>query len=388
MPHQVIFINSHPVQYFAPLYKYMNDHGIPTTAWYCSDENVKGHLDRQFNTVVGWDIPVLEGYSSRFFRNNSWKPSLYNGFFGLINLSLLGALIRERKSFVVVHGWGYLTHVLAIIVARIRGHIVCLRGESPLKQDQRKSKGNRLAKRILLQGFLFRLARNFLYIGTQNRAFYKLYGVGDSQLHFAPYAVDNDRFRQSAIVLPQKQDVRKELNIPADAYVILFSGKFIDKKRPMDLLAAYRDLDIDKKYLVLVGDGELRPSMEQYISEHRITGVHLTGFMNQTFITRYYAAADVFVMCSGTGETWGLSVNEAMNFSLPLVVSDTCGCSDDLVSLGVNGYVFKEGDVPGLTAAMKAAQKLNGAAGLEIVDRFSFETITATMKGLIVTANN
>ncbi len=66
--------------------------------------------------------------------------------------------------------------------------------------------------------------------------------------------------------------------------------------------------------------------------------VHLTGFINQSVIPKYYAIGDAFVMCSQEGETWGLSVNEAMNFALPIVVSDMVGCSEDLVEEGQNGY--------------------------------------------------
>src|SRR6185369_10681242 len=118
----VIFINSHPIQYFAPLYKYLNDHGIPTSCWYCSDENVKGHFDRQFGTAVAWDIPLLEGYPYRFFKNHAPRPSLYNGFFGLMNLGMIKALIHQPKSLIVVHGWNYASLILVILLARITGH--------------------------------------------------------------------------------------------------------------------------------------------------------------------------------------------------------------------------------------------------------------------------
>ena len=55
-------------------------------------------------------------------------------------------------------------------------------------------------------------------------------------------------------------------------------------------------------------------------------------------------------MCSGLGETWGLSVNEAMNFGLPLVVSETCDSSQDLEIIGTNGYIFKEGNIQELSS--------------------------------------
>ncbi len=64
------------------------------------------------------------------------------------------------------------------------------------------------------------------------------------------------------------------------------------------------------------------------------------GFLNQSEVSRAYAAADIFALASGWDETWGLVVNEAMNFGLPVVVSDKVGCAADLVVHGENGYVF------------------------------------------------
>ena len=52
----IIFVNSHPIQYFAPMYKYFNEHNIPTTAWYCSDFSVKGGIDVEFGQKITWDI--------------------------------------------------------------------------------------------------------------------------------------------------------------------------------------------------------------------------------------------------------------------------------------------------------------------------------------------
>jgi glycosyltransferase involved in cell wall biosynthesis len=380
---KVIFINSHPIQYFVPLYQYLTRNGMETECWYCSDENIHGHFDRQFGTRVAWDIPLLEGYTSRFFPNKSWKPSLYNGFFGLINPGLWRAFRNEKKSVVVVHGWNYLTHVMAIVWGKIMGHEICLRGESPLNQEMMKSSSNRFIKKILLQGFLFRFVNRFLFIGEQNKAFYKYYGVPENKLLFAPYSVDNERFSKSASDLDKTQ-VRSELGLPQDAFVVLFTAKFIDKKRPMDLLQAFETLQIRNKFLVMVGDGDLRSAMETFAVEKNILDkIRLTGFVNQTEIVKFYAAADVFVLCSGLGETWGLSVNEAMNFDLPVIVSKTAGSSGDLVRSG-SGYVFEEGNINELASALtRCYSKEQSFDPRSVVSQYSFERIARSLETVI-----
>jgi glycosyltransferase involved in cell wall biosynthesis len=55
-----------------------------------------------------------------------------------------------------------------------------------------------------------------------------------------------------------------------------------------------------------------------------------TGFLNQSEISRAYVAADCLVLPSDYRETWGLVVNEALASGLPCLVSQACGCAEDL----------------------------------------------------------
>jgi glycosyltransferase involved in cell wall biosynthesis len=197
-----------------------------------------------------------------------------------------------------------------------------------------------------------------------------------------PYAVDNARFQQAAATI-DKTTLRSSFGIPDTAFLILYSGKYIAKKRPMDVLKAFATMHAENSYLIMMGDGALRSDMEQYIIEHQLQQkVLLTGFINQKEVSNYYALADAFVMCSDYGETWGLSVNEAMNFSLPLVVSDRCGCAMDLVEQGINGYVFETGNIHQLANNLQQLQQLPsdkrkqmGEASLQKINTYSYRVI-------------
>jgi len=76
--------------------------------------------------------------------------------------------------------------------------------------------------------------------------------------------------------------------------------------------------------------------------------VLLAGFLNQDELPLAYTAGDIFVLPSAFHETWGLVVNEAMNFKLPIVVSDQVGCGRDLVKDGWNGFTFPHDDTEAL----------------------------------------
>ena len=65
-----------------------------------------------------------------------------------------------------------------------------------------------------------------------------------------------------------------------------------------------------------------------------------------------YAAADVLLLPSDAGETWGRVVNEAMASGRPAIVSRDVGCCEDLVIEGETGFAFDGGDVDGLAQKM------------------------------------
>lgn len=383
-----IFLLSHPIQYFSPLFQLMaKDPDIDLLVLYCSDENVKGHIDKDFGVEVKWDIPLLEGYNSKFLKNYSWKPSIFNGFFGLMNLEIFKALKNERGSYLVIHGWAYATNFLAVIAGKLFGLKLCLRSENPLNQELLKPRTILFLRKIFFEYFWFKLFDYFYYIGSQNKKLYEHYGVKKINLVFTPYSVDNDRFRtEYEKYKDQKSELRIELGLPIDKKIILFSGKFIPKKRPMDLLQAFNSLEDDKTALVFLGDGELRKEIEEYIRKNNLMNVYITGFKNQSEVGKYFAASDVFVLPSGIGETWGLVVNEAMNFGLPVVVSEITGCTEDLVIEGLNGFSFPCGEVEKIKSKLELLitndelRKNFSSNSNNIINRYNYATIISKIK--------
>jgi glycosyltransferase involved in cell wall biosynthesis len=218
--------------------------------------------------------------------------------------------------------------------------------------------------------------------------FYESYGIPDGRLLSCPYSVDNDRFKKESKSLELcSSNIKQRLGIPVDAKIILSTAKYIDKKRPLDLLQAFSQLNDERCWLIMVGEGTLRKEMEDLIKIKKLKQVILTGFVNQSSISEYYAISNVFVMCSSVGENWGLSVNEAMNFDLPVIVSDLTGCSTDLIKEGINGYVFQTGNVSELTYKLKQVlveKKLTWSVPSEkIVEDFSYNSIAKNIKYIL-----
>lgn len=382
----IIVINSHPIQYYTPLYKkFQNELDIDLQVWFCSKIGVEEYFDEEFNTKLKWDIPLLEGFKYEFLKNFSFFK-INSPFIGLINLQIISKLFFIRKSIIWIDSWSQITFILAIIFGKLFGHKIYFRAETPLSHEILKNKLY-LKLRIVFFKFLFMFIDKFLYIGEQNNSFYKYYGVKESKLVFMPYCIDNNYFSQLSNF--KSSNLFETYKIKIDHKIIMFCGKFINKKRPLDLIKAYQNIKCKnhKISLLLVGTGPLESQIKDFVLANKIDDIHITGFVNQSMIKYFYNISDVFVMCSGSGETWGLATNEAMNFSSSIVISDLTGCSNDLVTEGLNGYKFSTGNVEELAISINNALFLDKTKIVEEhrkkLNIFSYATCVNNLKSLI-----
>jgi glycosyltransferase involved in cell wall biosynthesis len=133
--------------------------------------------------------------------------------------------------------------------------------------------------------------------------------------------------------------------VTPDEVCFLFSGKFEEKKHPVELVQAFGAAVNQglRARLLMVGDGALKPQCETLIQQNNWP-ITLTGFINQGQIPEAYLASDCLVLPSDSGETWGLVVNEAMACGRPAIVSSLVGCREDLVEEETTGWSFRFGD--------------------------------------------
>ncbi len=238
---------------------------------------------------------------------------------------------------------------------------------------------------------VFRRFAAFLYVGQANREYFRMHGVPEEKLFFAPHAIDNARFFGSAeMAAEDAKQWRRSLGIGDDQLLILFAGKFEEKKRPLDLLDAFARLNREDVSLLFVGSGALEQELRRRPECTR--NVFFAPFQNQSEMPRTYAACELFVLPSfGPEESWGLAVNEALCIARPVIVSDHVGSAADLVRDGEAGLVFPAGDVAALSRALEEAlsdrDRLRrwGVAGREIVRGYDYAHATAGLEEALQT---
>lgn len=389
---RLAYLVSHPIQYQAPLLRRIaREPDIDLTVFFGSDFSVKEYKDEGFGGVgVKWDIPLLEGYRHEFLpviRDHAKVTPLAPLNHGIAR-RLKGYAGQPGFDLLWAHGYASLNSLSAMIAAKALGIPVLVRSDSWLG-DRARGGATLAAKQFFFRG-LKQIVDGVLSIGTLNSEYWRYYLGEDFPIFFMPYAVDNEYFRRRTLEASQsRESLRKELNLSPDRPVILFASKLQNRKKADDLLHAYQRLSpapgiSPHPYLVIVGDGEQREQLERMAKKTGFDSIRFCGFRNQSELPGFFDLATVFVLPS-RHEPWGLIVNEVMNAARAVVVSDEVGCQRDLITDGVEGAVFRAGDVDSLTDALRrtlATPETAIAMGKRAQERIGFWNFEEDIRSL------
>lgn len=362
---RLAFIVSHPIQYYAPIYREMAKRGGMEIRVFYTWRNAEAAHDVKFGTEFAWDIPLMEGYESEVVPNISTQPGTHHRW-GLVNPDLMARVMAWRPDAVHITGYNYVSHGRAIKDLSQAGIPVLFRGDSHLL-DGRGPWWKWWAKKILLT-HLFRRPAAFPYVGEANRNYYRAFGVPEHKLFYVPHTIEVERFSEPDTKLEAKaQAWRREIGIPDHHTVFLYAAKLESRKRPMELLEAFLRADIPETTLLFAGSGALESKLKAEAQKIVDIARHVIflPFQNQSVMPLVYRLGDILVLPSGYGETWGLAVNEAQACGRPALVSDCVGCAPDIIRCGDNGLIFRTDDWEACAGAMRRASAMNWLARRE-----------------------
>ena len=176
----------------------------------------------------------------------------------------------------------------------------------------------------------------------------KIIGVGSSN------GIDTAYFSPALYSPEQKVKLKREWNIPSNAFVFCFVGRLVKDKGINELVQAFVKINETYLYtrLLLVGpsERELDPLLLETENEMRYNpNIISVGF--QTDVRPYLAISDVFVFPSYR-EGFPNVVMQAGAMELPCIVTDINGCNE-IIEEGVNGLIIPSKNKEQLQAKMQ-----------------------------------
>ncbi len=297
-----------------------------------------------------------------------WRRAPQDDF----HLNDVRPVLRDKPDVLVLGGWDEPTYLLLWIWAWMARIQVLFWIESTLTSAPRSALKERY-KRLLL-----RRSSGCVAASTEAMRYCRALGATDDRIYLALNAGDPSYFSVRAdIWLPRRSEIRNQQGL--DGFVVLFVGRLVEGfKGVATLIRACAELEGsgDAPLLLLIGDGPDAGRYRDLANSLELRRLKFLGVLDHETLCLYYAAADVLVLPS-IFETWGFVLNEAMEFGLPLVVSDRVGAAADLVHSGKNGEVFPAGDAVALAAVLRdmarqpLAREFMGNQSRRLIKKFS-----------------
>ena len=146
-------------------------------------------------------------------------------------------------------------------------------------------------------------------------------------------------------MVQKKKYFRNKLQINEDR-IIISVGRFSYNKgygKGFDVLLKCAEL-IDRNIGIYIIGEEPTPEFVKWKKRKQLDNLHFIGFKTKQELQEYYAAADLFVLMTRE-DIWGLVINEAIAFGLPVITTNKCIAGLELVKDDFNGYIIPSEDV-------------------------------------------
>lgn len=267
------------------------------------------------------------------------KLDQYN-FLAKYNLILNKGIkeIIKKNDLILLSGYEQLSMIYASQLCKLykKPYVILFDGISKFKLDKEGNKLKKFIKKIVINGSSYVMAN-----GKVGRDYFEKGFNYPSDRIFNQYlSIDSKKIK---LLSEKKGEYRKsyreKYNIDGNKKVLMYSGRLIEKKNVEIAIEAIAKLNKQDIVLFITGGGELKNNILELGNSLGVE-IIITGFIDkQEELFKHYFMADALILPS-KDEPWGLVVNEGMTAGLPVLVSDICGCSDDLVVDGENGYLI------------------------------------------------
>lgn len=309
------------------------------------------------NRDVSWTADRIENFKAIYLKG------IRIGEAESLSLEMFKHLSLRKYNIIVVGMYSSPTGMLAIEYMRIRNIPFIISSDGGMK---RADSG---IKHAVKEHFIG-AASAWLSTGRVTTEYLCWYGAKQDRTYVYPFTSINSKdILECLLTTEQKKIIKNNLGIVEDE-MILSVGQFIPRKGYDLLLNACEK--IPKTIGVYIVGGE---PTEEYLSIQRelnLTNVHFEGFKRKNDLAEYYKAADLFVLPTRE-DIWGLVINEAMAYGLPVVTTDKCVAGVEMIRDGENGYIVPVDNIEKLTEAILRSKQLDPCKAIETARGYTIE---------------
>lgn len=332
-------------------------------------------LGKNCNLTVLFERNQADNRNSDWFSNQIknfkaiYLKSLLVGVDSGLSFQVLKFLKMSKFDIIVIGGYSTPTGILSILYLTITKTPFIINTDGGFIKDNENS-FKRSIKRLLISN-----ANYWLATGKESIEYLKYYGAEADRIFKYPFtSISSNDILKRPVDKEEKAMIKRSLNIK-EKKIVISVGRFIDSKGFDILLEAFKLINKEVGLYIIGGI----PS-QQLINQRNNLGlenVHFIDFKKKDELIQYYMGADVFVLPTRE-DVWGLVVNEAMSFGLPVVTTNKCIAGLELIEYEKNGYIVavEEPNALGI--------KLNNILNNDKMNTFMSENNLKTIKGYTI----
>ena len=295
-------------------------------------------------------------------KYRKWPDRKYNhislpgaGILGILTSSkvVMSTIFRMKPDLIYIAGYDRFVCMAAILLScLLRNRFVVHADVYNTGMPFGRFTLAKFVVREFMRKLVFWESTAVLVCGLEGIESAKKAGCASEKIVDFPYVIDVDRMRSET---PQKLPKNCQVDIDSGALIIMFSGRMIARKGLETLLAVLPRLqDINRDWVLWIeGDG---PELGKYQNLARqlcvIDRCRFLGFCQFDVHGWLMCASDIVVVPS-LEDSWGIIVDEGLQLGKLLISSDAVGSGNDRVQSGINGYIFRAGNVSDLGDLME-----------------------------------
>lgn len=186
--------------------------------------------------------------------------------------------------------------------------------------------------------------------GSKSKEYFKSLGISEKKITIIPDCSLAEKRKNT-------YNLRERYSIEKNKKILLYYGRIVERKGLDKLIEAYgmlkKNIDL---CLLVAGDGNFKNKCEEMVNDKKLDNIIFTGKIHPDERSVFFSQCDIFILPSyfyeGIVEAWGLTVNEAMQFSKPVISTTAVGSAYDLIN-GKNGIMVEENNILQLKKAIE-----------------------------------
>lgn len=306
-----------------------------------------------FNELVrsGADVTVLFERRNAKNRDQKWQSeekflfqciylkSLKIGNESSLSFDAIKYIRKQDFDLIVIGGYSTITAMLCIEYLRLMkipfiinadGGMICRDSWIKLK----------------IKKHFIGSASAWLSSGPVTTNYLVHYGAKPEKVYEFPFSSIKNADIEMPLIEVEKEKLRKKMQL-SERKTILFVGQFIYRKGIDVLLDSVRKLSSVKLNVLLVG-GEANENLKKIVKDYKMENVHFIPFKSKEKLKDFYKVTDVFVLPTRY-DIWGLVINEAMGYGVPVVSTNQCVAAQTMITPGKNGFIVNVNDADALS---------------------------------------